>query len=80
MPSYLPPIQNFFDILIALLLAIFLASFFWALVHYMVEGGDEAKRAHSRRMAIASATWILLLVALWWLLGLVSFTGSQFPL
>ncbi len=80
MPSYLPPIQNFFDTAVEVFMAIFLAYFFWGLVHYIVEGGDEAARLHAKRQLLAGATWLVFLMALWWLLGLVNFTGTQFPL
>jgi len=76
----LTPIQQFFDILIAGLAAVSFAAFFWGLVIYIVESGDEAERLHGKRLMLASTTALLILMLLWWVLSALNLTSPQFTL
>ncbi len=80
MLDLLAPIQRFFDILVAGFAAASLAAFFWGLVIYITESGDEAERLHGKRLVLASTTALLVLMLLWGALSWLHLTSSQHPL
>lgn len=80
MVDILTPIQQFFDIFLAALGAASFAAFFWGLVLYITEGGDEAERLHAKRLILLSTTGLLLVMIAWGLLSWLHLTGPQFAL
>ena len=79
MLDLLTPIQQFFDILLAALFAVSLGVFFWGLVVYITESGDETERLHGKRLILLSTTGLLVLMLLWGALSWLGLTGPQFP-
>ncbi len=63
--------------LVGLLMTLAVIAFFWGLVKYIWNAGDEDKRKDGRHMMIWGVVALFVMVSIW---GLVNFIGDTFSI
>jgi hypothetical protein len=71
--GYLNTIQDLVRIAIPLLVAVALLVFFWGLVQFIANAGDDDKRKEGKQHMIWGIVGLFVMVSVW---GLVGFLGS----